>query len=215
MFHQVHPYQPPPYQPHGEAPLRSNSSKPTSSPTAAATARILVLFEWSFMTWWSCRKLENILYYHNMQYKVDPTDQSPENSQKPHFWLFGSFKNAFMWHLNDPSWSSNVVECWKTFSTITLCNIKSIQQNKVQKMAKNLYFGSLDHSKMHFSDFSMIFHDLVTLPKVGKQLLLSQYTISSRYNRSNSRKWPKTSILALWIIQKCISVTFEWSFTTW
>ena len=27
-----------------------------------------------------------------MQYQVDPTDQTPENDQKPLFWLFGSFK---------------------------------------------------------------------------------------------------------------------------
>ena len=33
-----------------------------------------------------------------------------------------------------------------------LGNIKSIQQTKLQKMAKNLFFGLLDHSKMHFCD---------------------------------------------------------------
>ena len=78
-------------------------------------------------------------------------------------------------------------------------------------LAKNLFFGSLDHSKMHLCDFWMILHDLATLPKVGKHLVLSQYAISSRSNRPNSRKWPKTSFLALWIIQKCIFVIFEWS----
>ena len=136
-------------------------------------------------------------------------------SRKPHFWLFGSFKNAFLICLNDPSWPGNVAECWKTFSTIMICNIKSIQQIKLQKMAENLFFGSLDHSKMHFSDLWMILHDLVMLPNVGKHLVLSQYAISSRSNRPNSRKWPKTSFLALWIIQKCIFVTFEWSSTNW
>ena len=64
---------------------------------------------------------------------------------------------------------------------------------------------------MHFCDLWMILHDLVTLPKVGKHLVLSQYAISSRSNRPNSRKWPKTSFLALWIIQKCIFLIFEWS----
>ena len=137
-----------------------------------------------------------------MQYQVDPTDQSPENGQKPLFWLFGSFKNAFLWHLNDPSWPGNVAECWKAFSTITICNIELIQQTKLQKMAKNLFFGSLDHSKMHFCDLWMILHDLVTLPKVGTHLVLSQYAISSRSNRPNSRKWPKTSFLGYWVIQK-------------
>ena len=150
-----------------------------------------------------------------MQHQVDQTDQSPENDRKPLFWLFGSFKNAFAWLLNDPSRPGDLAEGWKTFSTITICNIKSIQQTKLQKMAKNLFFGSLDHSKMHFSDLWMILHDLVMLPNVGKHLVLSQYAISSRSNRPNSRKWPKTSFLALWIIQKWIFVTFEWSFMTW
>ena len=102
--------------------------------------------------------LENIKYYHNMEYQVDPTVQTPENGQKRLFWLFGSFKNAFLWFLNEPSWHGNIAESWKTFSTITICNIKSIQQTKLKKMAKNLFFGSLDHSKMHFPDFWMIQH---------------------------------------------------------
>ena len=74
-------------------------------------------------------------------------------------------------------------------------------------MAKNLFFGSLDHSKMHFCDLWMILHDLVTLPNVGKHLVLAQYAISSQSNSPDSRRWPKPSFLALWIIQKCISVT--------
>ena len=61
-----------------------------------------------------------------MQYQVDTRDQTPENGQKPLFWLFGSFKNAFLRLLNDPSRPSNLTESWKTFSTIIICNIKSI-----------------------------------------------------------------------------------------
>ena len=76
---------------------------------------------------------------------------------------------------------------------------------------ENLVFGTLDHSKLHFCDFWTILHDLVTLPNVGKHLVLSRYAISSWSNRSNSRKRPKPSVLALWIIQKCIFVIFEWS----
>ena len=78
-------------------------------------------------------------------------------------------------------------------------------------MTKNLFFGSLDHSKMHFCDLWMILHDLVTSPKVVEHLVLSQYAISSWSNRPNSRKWPKTSLSAFWIIQKCIFLIFEWS----
>ena len=61
--------------------------------------------EWSFMTWQHCLILENIEYYHNMQYRVDPTNQTPENGQNPDFWLFGSSKKAFLWFLNDPAWA--------------------------------------------------------------------------------------------------------------
>ena len=150
-----------------------------------------------------------------MQYQVHTRDQTPENGRKPLFWLFGSFKNAFLWLLNDPSPPGNLAESWKTFSTITICNIKSIQETKLQKMAKNLYFGSLDHSKMHFCDLRMTPHIRATLLNVGKHLVLSHYAISSRSNRPKSRKWPKNSFLALWIIQKCIFVTFEWSFMIW
>ena len=41
----------------------------------------------------------------------------------------------------------------ETFCTIIIYNIKSIKQTKLQKMAENLFFGYLDHSKMHFCDF--------------------------------------------------------------
>ena len=38
-----------------------------------------------------------------MQYQVNPTDQTQDNGQKPHFWHFESFKNAFWGLLNDTS----------------------------------------------------------------------------------------------------------------
>ena len=135
--------------------------------------------------------------------------------KKNHYQLNTRISNRFLWILNDPSWPGNVAKSWKTFSTMRICNIKSIQKTKLLKMAKNLIFGPLDHSIRHFRDVWMILHDLVTLPNLGKHLVLSQYAISSRSNNANSRKWPKTSFLALWIIQKCISVMFEWSFMTW
>ena len=46
-----------------------------------------------------------------MQYQVDPTDLSPENGQKPVFLHFGSFKNAFLWLLNDPAWALSQPNC--------------------------------------------------------------------------------------------------------
>ena len=130
------------------------------------------------------------------------------------FWLFGSFKNGFSWILNDPAWPGTLATCCKTLSTITICNTKSIQQAKLLKMAKNLIFGLLDYSKMHFCYVWMILHDLVTLPNVKKLFVLSHYAIPSRSNNANSWKWPKTLFLALWIIQKCIFVVLEWSFMT-
>ena len=78
-------------------------------------------------------------------------------------------------------------------------------------MAKHLFLAPWIIQKCTFEIFWMILHDLVTLPKVGKHLLPLQHAISSRSNGPNPRKWPKTSFLALWIIQKCIFVTFEWS----
>ena len=91
------------------------------------------------------------------QYQVDPTDLTPENGQKPLFLLFGSFKKAFLWSLNDPSWPGYVSQSWKTSSTIIIHNIKSIQQTKLQKMAKNHFFGLFDHSKRIFVIFEQSF----------------------------------------------------------
>ena len=151
-----------------------------------------------------------------MQYQVDPTDQTPENGRKPLFWHFGSSKHAFFWLLNECSNMSDIMaKLLGSFSIIKICNTRLIRSTKLKKMAKNLFFGSLDHSKMPFCDFWMIHHDLVLLPKVKKHLVPSKYAISSRSNRPNTRKWPKTSILALWIIQKCILRVFEWPIMTW
>ena len=51
--------------------------------------------------------------------------------------------------------------------------IKAIQQTKLNVKAKNLIFGTLDHSKMLLWDFWMILHDLVVLPNVETHLFLS------------------------------------------
>ena len=155
--------------------------------------------------------------FHLQKYAISGQSNKPNsiNGQKPSLCRFGSFKNAILSVLNDPSQPGNCAKCWKPFSSITICSIKSIPQTKILDMAKDLFFGNLDHSKMNFYDFWMIQLDLLTLPKVGKHLVLSQYAISSRSNRPNSRKWPKTSFLALWVIQKCTFVTFEWSFMIW
>ena len=56
-----------------------------------------------------------------------------------------------------------------------------------------------------------MFNELLPLPKIEKHFVLSQYAISTQSKRQNYRKWSKTSFLALWIIEKCILVIFEWS----
>ena len=51
-----------------------------------------------------CQTLKNILYYNYMQYQVGPTDQTPENAQKPFllcFWFIQ--KMDFCDFLNDPA----------------------------------------------------------------------------------------------------------------
>ena len=75
-----------------------------------------------------------------------------------------------------------------------------------RKWSKTSFFGSLDHSKLHFFDFWMILHDLVMLQNGRKRSVLSQYAISSWSDQPIWRKWP----ILNWIIQKYIFVIFEW-----
>ena len=146
-----------------------------------------------------------------MQYQVVQTDQTAENGQKPHFWLFGSFKNPFLRFLNDHLWTGNLAEHWWTFSFIKICNIKSIGQAKVKKRAKNLIFGYLDHSKRQFLWFLTDPTLVIGWATHAHHLVLWKYAISNQSDAPNSRKWPKTSFLAIWIIQKGIFQIFEWS----
>ena len=46
---------------------------------------------------------------------------------------------------------------------------------------------------------------------MAHHLVLSKYALSSQSDAPNSRKWPKTSFLAIWIIQNGIFMIFEWS----
>ena len=46
-----------------------------------------------------------------MQYQVDSTDLTQDNGRKPDFGHFGSFKNAFLTLLYDPSWPGSVAKC--------------------------------------------------------------------------------------------------------
>ena len=86
----------------------------------------------------------------------------------------------------------------RSFSIIIICNLKSIRCTKLKKMAKNLIFGYLDHSKWHFL---WILNDpawAIPWPTHAHHLVLSKYAISSRSDVRNARNWPKP----IWIIQK-------------
>ena len=48
--------------------------------------------------------VDTVMFYQDMQYQVNRMHKTQEKVQKPHFWLFGSFKKAFFWFLNDPTW---------------------------------------------------------------------------------------------------------------
>ena len=144
-----------------------------------------------------------------MQYQPHTTHH--QSSSINFFSFFLCINDANYAYLITHAWAVTTPKNCEPFCTIIICNIKSIQKTTLQKMTKNLFFGSLDHSQMQCCAFWMILHELVILPKVKKHLVLSQYTMSTRSNRPNSRKWPKTSFLPLGIIQKCNLVIFEWS----
>ena len=81
-----------------------------------------------------------------MQFEVDPMQETKEKGQKPHFWLIGSFKKAFLcFFLMIPGMGNMTAHLSRSFSIIKICNLKSIRYTKLKKMAKNLVFGYLDH----------------------------------------------------------------------
>ena len=76
-------------------------------------------------------------------------------------------------------------------STIQICNTKSIRYSKLEKTAKNLIFGYLDHSKSHFSDFWMIQDEwhLVKIMHTIKFYQNMQYRDSPMFHtQENSQK---------------------------
>ena len=127
-----------------------------------------------------------------------------------HWKLLISWKNQ---HHVCPSWCSKdsksnprILEFWKLWSFCLFCFLACL-----------LAFP-LNHQKMHFSDFRVIPHDLVILSNVREYKVKSQYAISSRSHRPNSRKWPKTSFLPFWPFSDhfwSIFVTVEWSSMNW
>ena len=52
--------------------------------------------------------------------------------------LFDHRKTIIEWLINY-AWPVTMAKCWETFSTIIICNIKSIGGPKVEKMAKTCF----------------------------------------------------------------------------
>ena len=86
--------------------------------------------------------------------------------RKPSFlaiWIIqkGIFK-VYEWSIM----TDTMAKSCRQFSYIIICIIKSIRCTEVKKMAKNIVFGYLDHSKRYFCDFWMIQHRLYYTPHV-------------------------------------------------
>ena len=88
-----------------------------------------VIIEWSSCKTWvtTISNRETVKQYHNKQYEVDPTNQRSENGRKPLFWPFGSFKNAYFVTFEWSSMSDMIAKLLRPFSTIKICNMKSIR----------------------------------------------------------------------------------------
>ena len=74
-------------------------------------------------------------------------------------------------------------------STIKICSMKHIRPTKLKKMAKNLYFGSLDHSKMHFFDFWMIQHDQKLLTPFSTIIICNMKSIRPTKLEKLTKDW--------------------------
>ena len=85
--------------------------------------------------------VENVQYYHNMQYQVDPINQTEENGR----YLTGSFKNTFLWFLNDPEFfRKNAVHVPYSYSKELSCkkSLKSLAVFEKNCLLTNYYYGS-------------------------------------------------------------------------
>ena len=126
-----------------------------------------------------------------------------ENDQKSCFWLFGSFKKAFLRFLNDPAW---VVQ-WRTHANHLVLSKFAIWSRldgpKSRKWTKTSFLAIWIIQKWFLNDPA--WPDDVA--KCCKHLVLSQYAISSWSDQPIWRKWPILNR----IIQKYIFVIFEWS----
>ena len=112
---------------------------------------------------------------------------------------------------------SQMIDCTRSarssISSTRTCNIRLIRPTQLDQLAKNLILRSFLHKSCYFYiNYCIVLYCILNILSTFsgvKHLVLSQYAISSRSNNLNSRKWPKIYFLALWIIQKCIYVTFE------
>ena len=121
--------------------------------------------------------------------------KTQENGQKPCFWLFGSFKTACFWFLNDPAW----VIRWHTHAHhLVLSNMQYQVELMLQTQEKGQKPGFWLLGSFKKAFFWFLNDPAWALPWLAHahQLVLSKYAISSQSNAPNSSKWPKTWFLA-------------------
>ena len=119
---------------------------------------------------------------------------------KPHFWLFGSSKKAFLWFSSNPAWTNGQI-----MQTIYFYQHMHYQVNLMHQTQENgqkskfWLFGSFKKSFLWFlNDPAWV----IWWKTHEHHLVLLKYPISCQSDAPNLRNWPKTSFLAIWIIQK-------------
>ena len=154
-------------------------------------------------------------------------DQTGENGQKRHFLQFRSSINLLA--SNNPVVGKKIKNCWEidsNYSTLQMETFghlwkKSFLKFCIKIFSKSVILTQDNGQKAYFlaiwviqKAFLWLLNDqawVIHWPKHANYLVLLKYAISSQSDAPNSRKWPRSLFLAIWIIQKSIFVIFEWS----
>ena len=159
--------------------------------------------------WYDVQLMHNIYFCQNMQYQVNLIHQTQEIDQNLIFRFLDHSKRHFVIY----EWSSTSVTIGQSctlFISMIIHTFKSIRLSEFKKMAKRnlLATWTIQKGILWFLNAQTL---VILWPKHENHLVLLKYAILSQSDAPNSKKWPKTSFLALWIIQKGIFVIFEWS----
>ena len=93
----------------------------------------------------------------------------------------------------------------KSFSSIKICNFKSIRCPKLKKRAENLVFGYLDHSKRHFLWFLNDPPWAILQPTCQDHLVYSKYAIWNRSDAPNLNK-KSQKLKVQFLVEKWLSL---------